>query len=88
MLATEIATTILQMQATESVPAPALFYLQQMNQALKDRDLDRASQEMTIDTRQYPGADWIYPIKQLQRAVQSIIRESLLLPSVSTRVAL
>lgn len=87
MLATEIATTILQLQATESMPAPALFYLQQMNQALKDRDLDRASQDMNIDTKQYPAADWIYPLKQLQRAVQNTIRESLLLQSIPAQPA-
>jgi hypothetical protein len=50
-----------------------------MDMALVNRDLQRASQELAIDLSAYPGADWIYPIKQLQRAVQSIVRESLLL---------
>jgi len=50
-----------------------------MDQALANADLDRANQDFSIDVSVYPGADWIYPIKQLQRAVQSIVRESRLL---------
>ena len=79
VLATEIATTIQQLQAQTELPAPALTFLDEMDLALVNRDLQRASQNLDIDLSAYPGADWIYPIKQLQRAVQSIVRESLLL---------
>jgi len=79
VLATEIATTIQQLQAQTELPAPALTFLDEMDMALVNRDLQRANQNLDIDLSAYPGADWIYPIKQLQRAVQSIVRESLLL---------
>lgn len=82
VLATEISTAIVQLQSQATVPPPALFYLRQMDQALKDRDLERASQDLSIDWREYPGADWVYPLKQLQRATQSIIRESMLLKTI------
>jgi uncharacterized membrane protein YccC len=79
VLATEIATTIQQLQALPEPPAPAIAFLKEMDQALANADLDRANQDFSIDVSVYPGADWIYPIKQLQRAVQSIVRESRLL---------
>ena len=79
VLATEIATTIQQLQAQPELPEPAMAFLKEMDMALVNRDLQRASQELAIDLSAYPGADWIYPIKQLQRAIQSIVRESLLL---------
>jgi len=79
VLATEIATTIQQLQTQPELPEPAMAFLKEMDMALVKRDLQRASQELTFDLSAYPGADWVYPIKQLQRAIQSIVRESLLL---------
>ena len=82
MLATEISTAITQLQALPEAPEAAITYLHQMEQALKDRDLALASLELQIDWQQHPGADWVYPIKQLQRATLSIVRESLLLQNI------
>lgn len=79
VLATEIATTIQQLEAQTDLPEPAVAFLKEMDKALIHRDLQRASQDLSIDLTAYPGADWVYPIKQLQRAIQSIVRESLLL---------
>jgi uncharacterized membrane protein YccC len=84
VLATEIATTIQQLQAQPEPPAPAIAFLREMDEALVSRDLLRASQDLNIDLSAHPGADWIYPIKQLQRAVQSIVRESRLLSELPT----
>jgi hypothetical protein len=87
VLATEVATSISLLETQDPPSGAAIFYLQQMSQALKERDLERASQEIKIDDPTLKGADWVFPIKQLQRAVQSIIRESRVLPSVENQIA-
>ena len=87
VLATEIATTIQQLQTQTQLPAPALAFLHEMDLALVNRDLQRANQNLDIDLSAYPGADWIYPIKQLQRAVQSIVREALVLKDLPVAYA-
>lgn len=79
VLASEVATAIQQLQTQAELPAPAVEFLQDMDLALQERDLDRASKDANTCLSDYSGADWIFPIKQLQRAVQSIVRESLLL---------
>lgn len=79
VLATEVATAILQLKAQAQLPDQALTFLKEMDIALMERDLGRASQDANVIFVDYAGADWIYPLKQLQRAVQSIVRESLLL---------
>ena len=83
VLATEIATSILQLQTQTELPQPAIHFLQEMEQALVDRDLQRASRDHSAEFNAHAGADWIYPLKQLQRAVQSIVRESQLLKSLT-----
>jgi uncharacterized membrane protein YccC len=83
VLATEIATSIQQLQTQSELPQPAIDFLQEMDQALRDRDLQRANQDANEQLSAYSGADWIYPLKQLQRAVQSIVRESQLLKGLT-----
>jgi uncharacterized membrane protein YccC len=83
VLATEIATSILQLQTQTELPQPAIHFLQDMEQALVDRDLQRASRDHSAAFNAHAGADWVYPLKQLQRAVQSIVRESQLLKSLT-----
>lgn len=79
VLATEVATAIQQLQAQPELPTTAIEFLEEMDLALQERDLDRASKDANMSFAHHLGADWIYPIKQLQRAIQSIVRESLLL---------
>lgn len=79
VLATEVATAIQQLQAQPELPTTAIEFLEEMDLALQERDLDRASKDANLSFAHHLGADWIYPIKQLQRAIQSIVRESLLL---------
>lgn len=83
VLATEIATSIQQLQTQSELPQPAIDFLQEMDQALRNRDLQRANQDASEHLSAYAGADWIYPLKQLQRAVQSIVRESQLLKGLA-----
>ncbi|MCD8538140.1 MAG: FUSC family protein [Burkholderiaceae bacterium] len=83
VLASEVATAIQQLQAQSELPAAAVAFLQDMDIALQDRDLDRASKDANAVLIEYSGADWIFPIKQLQRAVQSIVRESVLLKGLN-----
>ncbi len=79
VLASEVATAIQQLQAQPELPAPAVDFLNEMASALRDGDLQRASLDANVSLQGYAGTDWIFPIKQLQRAVQSIVRESVLL---------
>lgn len=79
VLASEIASAIQQLQAQAELPAQAMDFLNEMNMALQQRDLAKASKDANASLGDHAGADWIYPVKQLQRAVQSIVRESLLL---------
>lgn len=79
VLATEVATAIQQLQAQPELPTTAIEFLEEMDLALQERDLERASKDANLSFAHHLGADWIYPIKQLQRAIQSIVRESLLL---------
>jgi uncharacterized membrane protein YccC len=76
VLASEIATTIQQLQAQEELPMPAIEFLQEMDNALHNRDLQRADIDISAYLKDYAGADWVYPMKQLQRAIQGIVRES------------
>lgn len=84
VLASEIAAAVQQLQAQPELPMPALAFLSEMGLALQERDLDRASQDANVSFTEHAGADWVYPLKQLQRAVQSIVRESLLLKGLVT----
>lgn len=85
VLATEIATAVEQLGLMERPPEAALVFLQEMSDALQEKDWDKASQTDSMAFGAYAGADWIYPMKQLQRAVQTIVRESLLLNGMPVR---
>ncbi len=87
VLATEVATAISQLQAQPELPVPAIEFLKEMDLALQERDLELANKDANASLAQYAGADWIYPIKQLQRAIQSIVRESVLLKGLNKEVA-
>lgn len=79
VLASEVASAIQQLQTQTELPAPAIDFLNEMYLALQQRDLSMASKDANASLGEHAGADWVYPVKQLQRAVQSIVRESLLL---------
>lgn len=76
ILAAEIMATITQLRAQPAQTATALQFMRKLYQALADRDLKAASIAPPVFDKSTTPADWLYPIKQMQRAVQSIIRES------------
>lgn len=76
VLAAEILTVVSQLRAQPEQAAQAIAFMQALEQALAARDLQAASLPApTFDKENIP-ADWLYPLKQMQRAVQGIIRES------------
>ncbi|UOD50999.1 FUSC family protein [Orrella daihaiensis] len=79
VLASEVAAAIEQLAALDELPASAVNFLQDMDRALHDRDLELASQDVNLSLGASKGADWVFSMKQLQRAVQSIVREAVLL---------
>jgi hypothetical protein len=76
IMAAEVAATVHQIQAHASDSTPATAILEQLADALKNRDLKSASMEITAQSPEAETPDWVYPLKQLQRAIQGIVRES------------
>ena len=76
ILATEIVATVSQLRAQPEQAAQAIAFLRALDKALADRDLKGASLTAPSFDKQTTPADWLYPLKQMQRAVQGIIRES------------
>jgi len=76
ILAAEIVATVSQLRAQPERAAAALEFMRVLDKALIDRDLAAASQAPPSFDKHTTPADWLYPLKQMQRAVQSIIRES------------
>ena len=75
VLAAEILTVVSQLQAQPNQAAQAIAFMQVLDQALANRDLKAAGLPAPTFAKNTP-ADWLYPLKQMQRAVQGIIRES------------
>jgi uncharacterized membrane protein YccC len=76
ILAAEIVATVSQLRAQPERASAALDFMGVLDQALVERDLAAASLAPPTFDKHTTPADWLYPLKQMQRAVQSIIRES------------
>lgn len=76
VLAAEIVTTVSQLRAQPEQAAQAIAFMRALEQSLADSDLEGASLAAPTFDKNLPPADWLYPLKQMQRAVQGIIRES------------
>lgn len=82
ILAAEISTTVLQLQA-QAKPAPqAVAFMKSLQAALESNDLQLASQAPPTAPVGGDAPEWLYPLKQMQRATQSIIQESRALESI------
>lgn len=80
IMAAQISTLITQACASPSSDASSVVPLQQamkqIDDALRTSDLQQASASLVDRSGDTEPADWIYPLHQLQKAVQNIIRES------------
>ena len=76
VLAAEILTIVSLLRAQPEQASQAIAFMQVLEQALATRDLKAAGLPAPTFDRKSTPADWLYPLKQMQRAVQGIIRES------------
>uniref|UniRef100_UPI004048882E FUSC family membrane protein n=1 Tax=Orrella sp. TaxID=1921583 RepID=UPI004048882E len=76
VLAAEILTIASLLRAQPEQASQAIAFMQVLEQALATRDLKAAGLPAPTFDRKSTPADWLYPLKQMQRAVQGIIRES------------
>jgi len=77
IMAAQISTLITQACASPSSDSSSLQKaMKQLEEALRDSDLQQASASLVDRSGETDFADWIYPLRQLQKAVQNIIRES------------
>jgi uncharacterized membrane protein YccC len=76
VLAAEILTIVSQLRAQPEQATQAIAFMQALDQALANRDLKAAGLPAPTFDKESTPADWLYPLKQMQRAVQGIIRES------------
>jgi len=76
IMAAEIASTVYQLQSLGQTPPQAVAYMNNLLQALETKDLTLATAPPSAETEENTPPDWLYPLKQMQRAVLNIIRES------------
>jgi uncharacterized membrane protein YccC len=76
VLAAEILTIVSQVRAQPEHASQATAFMQVLAQSLANLDLKAADLPAPSFDKESTPADWLYPLKQMQRAVQGIIRES------------
>lgn len=81
IMAAKVSTLISQTMADPKVPEALTQAMKQLDRALEDRDLEVASGSLFDRSAEQDTAEWAYPLRELQRAIQSIIRESMAIRS-------
>jgi len=87
IMAAEIASTIYQLQTLPQTPPQAIAYMNSLLQALETKDLALATAPAPSESDGDTPPDWLYPLKQMQRAVLNIIRESNATDTLQTQPA-
>ncbi|AWB34126.1 FUSC family protein [Orrella marina] len=77
IMAAQISTLITASSLPGTEVAPLVDSLKQIDAALENRALEQISQSLLNRSAETEPADWYFPLGQLQRAVQNIIRESM-----------